>query len=84
MLAGVLIGGVVVWRSTDRPMTQVTAYFANSNGIFLGDEVASLGVPVGKIERIEPQPERVKVSFWYDSKYKVPADAKAVILSPRW
>ncbi|EPQ48614.1 MCE-family protein [Mycobacterium sp. 012931] len=39
-------------------------------------------MPVGKITSIEPQPESVKVSFWYDSKYIVPADAKAAILSP--
>ncbi|MCI4673999.1 MCE family protein [Candidatus Mycolicibacterium alkanivorans] len=60
----------------------VVAYFANSNGIFVGDEVRILGVPVGKIERIEPQTTRVKITFWYDGKYQVPADAKAVILSP--
>ena len=59
-----------------------SAYFANSNGIFVGDEVRILGVPVGKIETIEPQPNRVKITFWYDAKYQVPADAKAVILSP--
>ena len=62
--------------------TNVVGYFENSNGIFVGDEVQILGVPVGKIDKIEPQPQRVKISFWYDSKYRVPADAKAVILSP--
>ncbi|WP_235065804.1 MCE family protein [Mycobacterium sp. 012931] len=62
--------------------TNVVAYFENSNGVFTGDEVRILGVPVGKITSIEPQPESVKVSFWYDSKYIVPADAKAAILSP--
>ena len=60
----------------------VIAYFTNSNGIFVGDEVRILGVPVGKIERIEPQTKRVKITFWYDGKYPVPADAKAAILSP--
>ena len=60
----------------------VVAYFANSNGIFVGDEVRILGVPVGKIDRIEPQTRRVKITFWFDGKYQVPADAKAVILSP--
>lgn len=60
----------------------VVAYFANSNGIFVGDEVRILGVPVGKIEKIEPQTRRVKITFWYDGKHRVPADAKAVILSP--
>ena len=24
----------------------------------------------------------MKISFWYDARYKVPADAKAAILSP--
>ena len=60
----------------------VVAYFANSNGIFVGDEVRILGVPVGKIDRIEPQTQWVKITFWFDGKYQVPADAKAVILSP--
>ncbi len=62
--------------------TNVVAYFENSNGIYVGDDVRILGVNVGRITSIEPQPERVKISFWYDSKYKVPADAKAAILSP--
>lgn len=60
----------------------VVAYFTNSNGIFVGDEVRILGVPVGRIDAIEPEPTRVKISFSYDAAYQVPADAKAVILSP--
>lgn len=63
--------------------TMVVAYFADSSGVFAGDDVRILGVPVGKVDTIEPQPERVKISFWFDSKYKVPADAKAAILSPQ-
>jgi phospholipid/cholesterol/gamma-HCH transport system substrate-binding protein len=63
--------------------TRVVAYFDNSTGLFPGDDVRILGVPVGKVDSIEPQPERVKVTFWFDSKYKVPANAKAAILSPQ-
>jgi phospholipid/cholesterol/gamma-HCH transport system substrate-binding protein len=62
--------------------THLVAYFDNSNGIFVGDEVRIVGVPVGEIDEIEPQPTQVKISFWLDDQYKVPADAKAVILSP--
>lgn len=51
--------------------------------MFAGDHVLVRGVSVGKIESIEPQPERAKVTFWFDGRYKVPADAKAVILSPQ-
>jgi phospholipid/cholesterol/gamma-HCH transport system substrate-binding protein len=79
-----LVVGVVMATS---PMGRVNrwhvvAYFANSTGLFAGDEVRILGVPVGKIDTIEPQPGRVKITFWYDSAYAVPADVKAVILSP--
>lgn len=80
----VLIGGIIgVVRSTHGiGRTTVTGYFANSNGVYEGDDVLILGFPVGKIAKIEPQPSRVKITFWYDDKYQVPADAKAVIVSP--
>jgi phospholipid/cholesterol/gamma-HCH transport system substrate-binding protein len=79
LIAGIVVvarGGGVVGR------THLAAYFDNSNGIFVGDEVRIVGVPVGEIDKIEPEPQRVKISFWLDDQYKVPADAKAVILSP--
>jgi phospholipid/cholesterol/gamma-HCH transport system substrate-binding protein len=83
-LVTLLIGGVVIAVQFAGPIdkTRITAYFDNSNGIYPGDEVRILGVPVGKIETIEPQPQRAKITFWVDAKYKVPADAKAVIISP--
>jgi phospholipid/cholesterol/gamma-HCH transport system substrate-binding protein len=84
VLVVVLVGGVLALlrASTSLNRTHLVAYFANTNGVFVGDEVRILGVPVGKIDAIEPGPEHVKVSFWYDGKYSVPSDAKAVILSP--
>ena len=80
----VLVGGIIaaVRSMSDVGHTRASAYFDNSNGIYVGDDVVILGVPVGKIEKIEPQHDRVKISFWYDNKYRVPADAKAVILAP--
>lgn len=85
VLALILVAGVVVaMRATDRSeRNQVVAYFENSNGLFAGDDVRIRGVPVGKIVKIEPQPLRAKVTFWFDRQYKVPADAKAAILSPQ-
>jgi phospholipid/cholesterol/gamma-HCH transport system substrate-binding protein len=80
----VLIGGVVTVVSTAAGVGRitVTGYFDNSNGTYPGDDVVILGVAVGKIDKIEPQPDKVKITFWYKDKYKVPADAKAVIISP--
>ncbi len=80
-----LIGGViVVVRAIDAlNRFHVVAYFDNSNGLFTNDEVRILGVPVGRVERIEPQPEQVKITFWIEDKYAVPAEAKAAIVSPQ-
>ena len=77
-------GLIIVFRHHDRVgKTWVTAYFENSNGLFAGDDVRILGVPVGRVARIEPEPTRAKITFWVDRKYAVPAAAEAVILSPQ-
>ena len=79
-----LVGGALVLTGiVDRAnRIRLTAYFANSNGIFVGDDVRVLGVPVGEIARIDPEPQRVKISFWVDDTVKIPADANAVVISP--
>ncbi|HXO50601.1 MAG TPA: MCE family protein [Mycobacterium sp.] len=80
-----LVGGIVVAARSLSTMdrTHITAYFDNSNGLFRGDEVRILGVPVGAIDAIEPESNRVKISFWVDDTVKVPAEARAAILSPQ-
>ncbi|OBI73494.1 mammalian cell entry protein [Mycobacterium sp. E740] len=58
------------------------AYFANANGLYTGDEVRILGVEVGTVDAIDPQPNRTKVTFSVDKQVDVPAEARAAILSP--
>ncbi|OBJ70685.1 MCE family protein [Mycobacterium sp. 1274756.6] len=84
LLTSILIAGLVVAAQIHHGggRTHLVAYFDNANGLFVGDEVRILGVPVGKVAGIEAQPEHVKVSFWVDDDYPVPADVKAVVLSP--
>jgi phospholipid/cholesterol/gamma-HCH transport system substrate-binding protein len=41
-----------------------------------------LGVPVGTIDEVTPEGTRVKVVMHYDPEVKIPADAKAVVISP--
>jgi phospholipid/cholesterol/gamma-HCH transport system substrate-binding protein len=80
-----LVGGIVVAARALGKMdrTHIVAYFDNSNGLFRGDEVRILGVPVGAIDAIEPESNRVKISFWVDDAVKVPAEARGAILSPQ-
>lgn len=81
VLLGVLAVGVYqVWPSRTGP--KLTAYFTNAVGLYPGDEVRIVGVPVGTIDSIEPRPSDVKIEMTLDRGVKVPADAKALILSP--
>lgn len=84
LIAVLLAGMFVTLRLGERASrTEVVAYFDNTNGLFAGDDVRIRGVRVGRVITIEPQPLRAKVTFWFDRRHKVPADAKAVILSPQ-
>ncbi len=60
----------------------VVAYFSEALALYPGDRVQIMGVQVGKIEKIEPAGDKMKVTFNYQNKYKVPADAHAAILNP--
>jgi phospholipid/cholesterol/gamma-HCH transport system substrate-binding protein len=68
------------WKNVAR--NTYVAYFANTNGLYTGDEVRILGVAVGTVEHIDPQPNAAKVTFSVDKQYPVPADVQAAILSP--
>lgn len=74
------VGGWRLYTAVER--TTVKAYFTTTSGIYEGDDVYVLGIKVGAIDSISPEGDKVKVTFHYDSSVKVPADAKAVILSP--
>ncbi|MBB3600810.1 phospholipid/cholesterol/gamma-HCH transport system substrate-binding protein [Mycolicibacterium sp. BK556] len=60
----------------------VVAYFPEALALYPGDRVQIMGVQVGKIESIEPAGDKMKVTFNYQNKYKVPANATATILNP--
>lgn len=63
----------------------VVAYFTQANALYVGDKVQIMGLPVGSIDKIEPAGDKMKVTFHYQNKYKVPANASAVRSStPPW
>ncbi len=69
-----------LWKDVEK--NTYSAYFAEANGLVVGDEIRILGVAVGVVDKIEPQPTSSKVTFSVDKQYPVPADARAAILSP--
>ena len=80
LLAGIVGGAWAVWPS--RQGNEVVAYFTNTVGLYAGDDVRVVGVPVGKIESIEPRAGDVKVTMKVDKDVKLPAQARAIVIAP--
>jgi len=78
-----LVVGFVGWRLYQKLTNNtVVAYFPEANALYPGDKVQIMGLRVGAIDKIEPAGDKMKVTFHYENKYKVPANASAVILNP--
>jgi phospholipid/cholesterol/gamma-HCH transport system substrate-binding protein len=81
IVALVIAAAFVMFTDTSGQRT-VTAYFPRTVSIYEGSDVRVLGVSVGKIDEVEPEGTRVKVTMHYDEDVKIPSEAKAVIISP--
>ena len=68
-------------RGGDETKT-VTAHFPRAVSIYEGSDVRILGVNVGQVTAVVPEGNSVRVEMTYDAQYQVPADAKAVIITP--
>ncbi len=78
-----LTAAVVGWNMYTKLTTNtVVAYFTETLALYPGDKVEIMGVRVGTIDKIEPAGDRMKVTFTYEEKQKVPASATASILNP--
>lgn len=86
VLAGAVALAVVAWvvvtLTTGSGTRTVTAYFPRAVGLYAGNDVRILGVKVGRVGSVKAEGDQVKVVMSYDAKYKVPADAAAVIVPP--
>jgi len=82
-VATLLIGGTLAGIG---PMghgkTDLTLQFSEVAGLYVGDTVSVLDVPVGEVTSIEPHPGHVDVGVAVDDEVPLPADAKAVIVAP--
>lgn len=62
---------------------RISADFENVAGLYAGNEVAVLGVPVGRVETVTPRGSYVEVTMALDRDVEVPADAMAALISPQ-
>ena len=66
----------------DTETKTLTAHFPRAVSIYQGSDVRILGVNVGRVTAVTPEGNSVRVDMEYDAQYKVPDDAKAVIVTP--
>jgi phospholipid/cholesterol/gamma-HCH transport system substrate-binding protein len=81
VLLAALLASLLLIRGDTEPRT-VTAHFPRAVSIFEGTDVRILGVNVGEVTAVVPEGNSVRVEMEYDATYQVPADAKAVIVTP--
>ncbi|MDQ2635337.1 MAG: MCE family protein [Actinomycetota bacterium] len=80
-LAALLAAGVYLVLPAQRGY-RITGYFASAVGLYPGDDVRVVGVPVGRIESIEPRAENVKITMSVNNDVPLPADVHAVLMAP--
>jgi phospholipid/cholesterol/gamma-HCH transport system substrate-binding protein len=74
------VGAYLAWPG--RGGNKLVGYFTSAVGLYPGDQVRIVGVPVGTIESIEPRADDVKITMSVDRGIKIPADARAIVMSP--
>ncbi|MBI3212995.1 MAG: MCE family protein [Mycobacterium sp.] len=80
LVVALVVGLFVLWPG--RGTHKVVALFPATVGLYPGDEVRVVGVPVGRIDSVEPRAADVKVTMSVSDDVQVPADARAIIVSP--
>lgn len=80
--AALVVAGALWWVLARAGTTTITAYFDKAVGIYEGSDVRVLGVEVGSVTSVEPQGEIVEVSMRIARGVDIPADARAVQITP--
>ncbi|WP_110206550.1 MCE family protein [Nocardioides daejeonensis] len=77
------VGGLAASRTVlAEEGTEISALFSETVGLYPGNDVQILGVPVGKVTEVEPSGSQVRVVMELDPGQKVDPDTAAVIVAP--
>jgi virulence factor Mce-like protein len=78
----IVAGALLNVARSPQEMKSVVAHFPRAVSVYDGTDVRILGVNVGEVTSVTPAGNSVRVEMEYDASYDVPADAKAVIVTP--
>lgn len=84
LVVALLIAGIVARLvAVGTPMKTIRAEFAEAPGLYPGNHVDVLGIPVGSIISIKPEPDYVLVTMHVKASVPIPANADAEIMAPQ-
>lgn len=73
-------GLFLVFKPADKVV--IHADFAQTDGMFVGSDVGILGVKLGRVDKLEPRGDHVRLTMSLPAGTKVPANAEAYVMSP--
>jgi phospholipid/cholesterol/gamma-HCH transport system substrate-binding protein len=82
LIAVLLVAACISILLGTKKTVHVSADFQRVTGLYSGSSVRLMGIKIGTITDVEPKGEFVRVTMKYDGKYRIPADAQAVIIPP--
>ena len=81
VVMALIIAVVLVFTRNGTERT-LTVDFPRTNSLYKGSDVRVLGVPVGEVTELKAKGDHVEVTLAYETDVRLPADVKAVIISP--
>ncbi|WP_187271933.1 MCE family protein [Aeromicrobium terrae] len=80
LVGAALVVGALVFGSRSPDGTDLTVQLTDTTGLYVGNDVQVVGVPVGTVKAIEPHGTRVDVKVRIDADVPVAADTGAVVM----
>jgi virulence factor Mce-like protein len=82
VIAAALVVGLVGWYVARPAKRSITAYFTSAASLYPGNPVEVLGVKVGEVSSVDPEPGQVKVVLTLDGDTLIPDGVHAFQVSP--
>lgn len=81
-LALVLLAAAVISFLPSQDTRTASLHFSRTVAIYPGSELRVMGVKIGQVDAVVPEGNSVRLDVTYDSRYTLPADAEAAIVTP--
>lgn len=80
-VAALLVLGLLFWAPWGSKTKHITAHFTDASGLFAGNDVGVLGVPVGHVTKVTPDGDGVTVELEVPDNVDIAGNSRALIVA---